>query len=171
LNASLKFKFIEKSLISILQLILSNQNIKRYIKYLNNNPLDSSLPDVVDDLVNTNLFISPFNEEIVDGLEVMVFFYPGKSYLKSKPLGRHIYYFDIICPLQYFLLDGRGEIRPIRIADEVAKMIDQKSIGGIGETTVAEGNLFRLSNSSNYIIYSLPIEVETASIKGNRLDT
>ena len=58
----------------------------------------------------------------------------------------------------------------IRIADEVAKMIDQKSIGGIGETTVAEGNLFRLRIIAATIIYSYQL-VETASIKGNRLDT
>lgn len=166
MSASLKFKFIEKSLLDILSLIVSNQNLLRYIKYLDNDPLNPSHPNIDDSLINTNIFISPFDESIADGLEVKVFFYPAKSNLRSNVLGKHTFLFDIVCPIQYFLLPGMGMIRPIRIADELAQVIDQKLITGIGETTILEANLFRLSNDSDYIIYSLPIEVNSTAIKG-----
>jgi len=165
MSASPKFKFIEKSLIDILLLIVSNQNILRYIKYLNNDPLDPSLPNIQDNLINTNIILAPFDKNIVEVSEVKLFFYPLRSDLKSKALGKHIYMLDIICPIEYFLLDGRGEIRVIRIADEITQMIDQKHITGIGELTIPEAFLSRLNNDTNYIIYSLPIEINSTSVK------
>lgn len=167
MSASLKFKFIEQNLMNILMLVVTNQNILRYIKYLNDDPLDDYLPDVEGTLINEHIILSPFDKEVASVSEVKLFFYPFKSHLKSKPLGKHVYMFDIICPIRYFILQGRGEFRTIRIADEIARMIDGQTITGIGEITIPDAYLSRLSNDSNYVIYSLPVEVNTATIKGS----
>lgn len=167
MNASLKFKFIEQNLMKILMLVVTNQKILRYIKYLNDNPLDESLPDIEDTLINSHIILSPFDKEVVTVSEVKLFFYPTRSDLKSKPLGKHIYMFDIICPINYYIIPNMGQFRTIRIADEIAKMIDGQTIAGIGEVTIPNAYLSRLSNDSNYIIYSLPVEVNTATIKGS----
>ncbi len=165
MNGSLKFKFIEESLQSMLELISSNQNIKRYLKHLTNNPLASSLPDIEGNLMDENIYLTPFDETILEEIKVMMFLYPHDGRFIT-PKSKHIYCCDIICPIGYWVLLGTGKFRPTRIADEICMMIDQKNVAGIGDVEINNYKIGKVSKAYGFL--TLFIEVTTASIKGNR---
>lgn len=167
MNTSMKFKFIEENLMKILTLILTNQNILRYVKYMQNNPLDPRLPNIEEfSLLNSNIIPAPFDENTLSETEVKLFLYPYSGKLNSRPLGTHTYELDIVCPIKHWILEGLGQFRTVRIADEIAKMIDQQLGIGIGELKIPEYRAGRVASNNSYALFTLWLEVDTATIKG-----
>ena len=164
--SSLKFKNIEKDLITIITLIQSNQNICRYILYLDNDPLDTSKSDITDNLINSeNIIPSIFDSTVTEFSEVKIYVYPKQGSLREKPLGDIYFNVDIIVPDDYWILAGLGQFRAFRIADEISMMIDgQSEIAGIGAINIVNFVSYKVSQT-NYSGLSLRILINSCTLK------
>lgn len=166
MEKSFKFKHIENNLIKLLTLIVSNQNILKYIYYIDSDdPL--SQPDVTEDLIeNGNIILTPFNPEVLSQEKICMFFNPYEGNLKNQPLSDIVFLIDLIIPTNKWLLSGLGQIRAFRIADEIAQDIDQKNVAGIGQTEIERFRMFKLNDV--YSGLTLWIKVNSSSMKGLR---
>ena len=161
---SLKFKFIEENLSKMLILLVNNQDFKRYIVYLDKYPLDPTLPDVNDNLIGKYIFLQPFSEDILEESRVMLFINPYEGDLKDIHIGYDTYVIDIIVPIRYWLIAGKGEIRPFRIAREIANTLDNQYIAGIGRINIVKYRLFKVNEL--YAGLALWVNVVNATAKG-----
>lgn len=167
--ASLKLSKIEENLNKLLVLLVGNQNILRYIKYLDNNPLvkDSSHPDIVDDLIDgesQNIILTPFDPKVLENTQVKIFLNPYEGNLEDDVIGENIYILDIVCPIQNWRIKGKGQLRTFRIADEFCKMVDGQKVAGIGEVKVYRFKTGKIENE--YAVLSLWVRVKNPSLKG-----
>ena len=144
--------------------MLSSQNILKYIYHLVDDPLSES--DVTEDLmVNGNIILTLFDETVLTNSQVKVFLNPFNGSLKSMPLSDIVFTLDIIVPNIYWKLNGMGQIRPYRIADEFAQLVDGKKIG-IGEANVTNFKAYKVN--ATYSGLTLFIEVNSSTTKGLR---
>jgi len=164
---SQKFRHIENNLIKLLEVLLSNENLKKYIFYLVNDPI--SQPNVDVDLLETgHIILNVFDNNILDSEEqkVILFINPYEGNLRNQPLSDITFLIDIVVPYQYWLLSGLGQIRPFRIADEIAKDIDQKHVMGIGLCEIERFKIYKLNK--DYSGMTLWINVNSSTLKGGR---
>jgi hypothetical protein len=175
-RTSLKFKHIGINTVKIVMALVKNQNILRYIKYLDNDPLNTSKPNVsssgiIDNSTgNGNIFLTKFDESILTEDKIFIFFNPYKpkgsfGYDSRNTLGKDLYSLDILIQPRYWVLQGRGELRAFLIAYEICQSIDQQSIAGIGDVEVIDWTCGSLS-SGKYSVLNLIIQVDNAVIKG-----
>jgi hypothetical protein len=166
LEKSLKFKHIENNLLKLLALILNNQNILKYIYYVDSDdPL--SQPEVTVNLLETNnIILTLFDEEILQENQVKVFLNPYQGNLKIQPLSDLTFVLDIIIPNSKWLLHGLGQLRPYRIADEFAQMVDGKMVAGIGDVEITKFTAYKVG--TQYSGLSLQIKVNSSTMKGLR---
>jgi len=148
-------------------LIVGNQNISRYVKYLDNDPLDSTKSDIYDDLIELkNIIPAMFDNTITEYSEVKIFIYPQRGILQVKPLGDIYMNIDILVPDTYLILTGLGQFRTFRIADEITKMVDgQSEIAGVGNMNVVDFVNYKIPNS-NYSALSMRILINSVTMKG-----
>jgi len=148
-------------------LLLSSQNIARYIIYLDNDPLDLSKPDVTEDLMsNGNIILTLFDETILTESSVRVFLNPFSGSFKSQPISNITFIMDIIIPNEYWILSGLGQLRSFRIADEFSQLIDQKNVAGLGEVSIENFKSYKVN--ATYSGLTLFIEVNSSTLKGLR---
>ena len=165
MERSCKFKHIENNLIKLLEVLLSNENLKKYIYHLSDDPLNQ--PTVEADLLETNnIILNLFDSEILDEQRVTLFINPYEGDLRSQPLSDLTFTIDIVVPYSKWLLNGLGQIRVFRIADEIAKDIDQKNVMGIGEYEITRFRTYKVNN--NYSGMTLWIKVNSSTLKGLR---
>ena len=161
----MKFKHIENNLVKLLSLLLSSQNIAKYIYYLVDDPL--SEPDVTVDLMaNGNVILTLFDEKVLIESQVKLFLNPFQGSLKSMPLSDITFTMDIIVPNIYWILSGMGQLRPYRISDEFAQLVDGKKVAGIGEVNITNFKSYKLNDT--YSGLTLFIEVNSSTTKGLR---
>ena len=145
-------------------MLLGSQNISKYIYHLVDDPLSES--DVTEDLMgNGNIILTLFDETVLTNSQVKVFLNPFNGSLKSMPLSDIVFTLDIIVPNLYWKLNGMGQIRPYRIADEFAQLVDGKKIG-IGEANVTNFKAYKVN--ATYSGLTLFIEVNSSTTKGLR---
>lgn len=143
MNASLKFKFIGQNTFKLLQPIVKNQNILRYIKYLDkDDPLDKKLPDIdmrTDLITDGTIILTPFDKNVLAKEKIKIFFTPididfgnGKDVLNTT-----YYMIDIMVPTSKWRLSN-GEFRAYMIAYEIAQTIDNKNIAGLGKVNIVD---------------------------------
>ncbi len=164
MKKSLKFKHIENNLLKLLALILSNQNILKYIYYLDDDPL--SKPNVTENLIGKNILLTLFDETILTEQMIKVFLNPYQGNLKSQPLSDLTFVMDIVIPNNKWILNGLGQLRGYRIADEFAQMVDQKMVAGIGECEITQFRAFKVGD--DYSGLSLFININSSTMKGLR---
>lgn len=159
MNRTTQFSYIAQNASKMLEEILLNQVILRYAKYLIDNPLDESLPDISVDLMEAQDFLPhPIDYSSLLDEQVKLAFYPSKSkYTKESVLDIDVYQFDAIVPYKYWSVHGRSNYRVFRIAFEIAKLIDKKVIPGIGKVQITEWKMEKVNQQ--YGILSLLIEV------------
>lgn len=163
MESSYKFKYIEENLIKLVGILLQNENLKKYIIHLTDDPL--SEPNVTEDLIESrNIILAPFDDRILTEEKVILFVNPLRGNLNNQPLSDLIFLVDIIIPTSKWLLNGLGQIRAFRIADLIARDVDQKRIMGVKENEVTEFRIFKVNN--NYSGLSLTIKVNSSSMKG-----
>lgn len=175
MEVSMKFDKVEEHLLDMLSLIDDNQNIKRYIRYLSNTPLESTVevngqtiqqPDIDDSLIYNNILITPYSEKTLSESKVLLFFNALNGNLESETVGEEIYSLDIIVPITYWILQGQGKIRVFRIGSEIAKLIDSKKITGIGEVKILNFKCYKVNDT--YAGMTMFIRVNTSTMKGLR---
>jgi len=155
---SYKFNYVETNLSNILQLILGNQNILRYIYYLDSNPLDPSKPNIdVNKVnpVNSTIYLLPHDPTVISQDAVKLFINPHVGNLKNTPnQGQAIetYLIDIVVPNAMWLLSGQAKIRPFRIANEISLMIDGQPIAGTRKTYIDKYQVISLDDRISALI-------------------
>lgn len=164
MQKSFKFKHIENNLLKLLTLIINNQNILKYIYYLDDDPL--SKPDVTENLIGKNVILTLFDENVLSEQAIKIFINPYKGDLRTQPLSNLSFVIDIVIPNSKWILHGLGQLRAYRIADEIAQLIDQKNVAGIGECEITQFKAFRINEE--YSGLSLEIKINSSTTKGLR---
>jgi len=161
---SIKFSNIEENITDIFNLILNNQNIKRYLKYMDNDPLSASKDDIQSTLVNQNIFLNPYSDSIIDKEGSECYLFAGNLFgiLNSDSTSPYNIKFVICCPNDYWVLDGKGKIRPIRIADEIAKLVDGKHITGVSTPEITNFSTTPLSDN-RYSAFDFDLEINIST--------
>jgi hypothetical protein len=168
MEVSMKLDKIEEHLLDMLKPINDNQNIKRYIRYLSNTPLENTLeqPDIEDSLIYDNILITPFSDKILIENKVLLFFNPIDGDLESESVGEEIYTLDIIIPLTYWILQGQGKLRAFRIGSEIAKIVDGQEITGVGKVKLKRFKCYKVNDT--YAGMTLFIKVNSSTLKAVR---
>lgn len=149
----------------IVMSMLGNQNLLRYLSYLEDNPLDKSLPNISPMVVKqNNVVLTQFNQDILMDTKILMFINPFKGRFTFKTLANDVYAIEIIIPYKYWLIEDTGELRAFSIAYEIAKTIDQQNIAGIGDVNIIEWNSYKINEIFSGL--TLFIEVTNAAIKG-----
>ncbi|MCK9576062.1 MAG: hypothetical protein M0R51_09060 [Clostridia bacterium] len=162
----MKFANIENNLVKLFSLIYSNENINKYIYYLNNDPINS--PTVpVDLLEEGNFILGFFDGSISETEKIRLFLNPLSGILNRYPLSEITYLIEIVLPSRFAILHDRGEIRPMRIFDEISQMIDQQKGIGITEAEITRFRSGRIADTS-YCVYSIEISINSSTLKGLR---
>ena len=165
MKKSFKFKHIENNLLKLLALILNNQNILKYIYYLDDDPLNQ--PNVSVNLLETNnIILTLFDENILSEQKIKVFLNPLQGNFDNMPLSDLVYILDIVVPNSKWILHGLGQLRAYRISDEFSQMVDGQMVAGIGETEIIKFKTFKVND--NYSGLSLLISVKSSTMKGLR---
>ena len=165
MKKSFKFKHIENNLLKLLALILTNQNMLKYIYYLDDDPLGQ--PNVSVNLLDTNnIILTLFDEKILTEQQIKVFLNPLQGNLEYLPLSDLTYTLDIVIPNNKWILHGLGQLRAYRISDEFAQMVDGQMVAGIGETEITRFKTYKVGDS--YSGLSLWIRVNSSTMKGLR---
>ena len=147
----------------LLSLLLESKNISKYIYHLVDDPLSES--DVTEDLMgNGNIILTLFDETVLTNSQVKVFLNPFNGSLKSMPTSDIVFTLDIIVPNLYWKLNGMGQIRPYRIADEFAQLVDGQKVAGMGEVNITNFKAYKVN--ATYSGLTLFIEVNSSTLKG-----
>jgi len=162
----LKFKNIGINLVKLYSLIISNENISKYVYYLNHNPLAS--PDVPIDLKKEGYYIlSLFDGGIPEEEKIRLFLNPSICNFEKYPLSEISYILELVIPNKWWVLEGLGELRGYAIMDEIAQMIDQQSVAGVGEVEITHCRTSRITGSE-YSVLTAIIKVRSVALKGMR---
>lgn len=149
----------------MLSLLLGSQNISRYVYYLDNDPLDPSKSDVTVDLLgNGNIILTLFDEKVLTESQVKLFLNPFQGTLKTMPLSDIVFTLDIIVPNLYWILSGMGQLRPYRIADEFAQLVDGQKVAGLGMVNITNFKAYKVNDT--YSGLTLFIGVNSSTLKG-----
>lgn len=175
LGSSLKLRNITKIRNRIIQIINNNQEIKRFIKYLTNTPLENvgyskdgseiQQIDIEEDLKGENILPISFNKKVLSSEKVVIFCYRLQGDLSDNSIGINTIIIDIICPSSYLVLEGENADRNTEIAYRIIDEVDGKVINSIGTAKVVHYNEQRLSDDDDYDILSLIIEIKTSNRK------
>lgn len=165
MEKSYKFRNTEENMKKILRILLENEDFKKYIFYLDGNPL--AQPDVTENLLKSgHILLQPFDPDILEEQRITVFFYPADFNLRKLPLTDVTYLFIICIPTKYWLLEGFGDMRAVRIADEILMDIDQQPVAGVADVRADSGRL--LAINKNHVGISLSVHVSNVGLKGMR---
>lgn len=145
--------------------MLLNQDLVRYIHYLGDyNPLDKNLPDIdFAEVKDNNFVMTKFNPEILIETKIMMFFNPHRGRFTGQVTAGDMYQLDIIIPYAHWVIKNTGELRAYSIAYEVAQVIDQKNIAGIGKVEITGWESYKVDNTFSGL--TLFMEVTNATYK------
>lgn len=163
MSNSLKFENIEFNLVKLYGLLISNQNIAKYVYYLVDDPL-SVQEDVPVNLKDEGYYqLTVFDNSIPETEKVRIFLNPYSGNLKNIGTGEIMYQMDIVVPNSKWILNGLGQIRSFRIANEFNKMVDGKPVSGIGNVYIHGFRTFKINDI--YSGLSIFINTTTLTIK------
>jgi len=129
-----KLELLSPNLILILEELLKNRNLCKYLVYNTSNPLSGANITNTKTLLFKQLFPYPFyplaNQE--DGSQLHVYYPSGK--IENKVIGDTQIYFDIVVAKGIWLInDGtNAQIRPYMIMKEIINILDDKSLLTVG---------------------------------------
>lgn len=190
----------------LIDLIDSNQKIKRLSRYMTTTPLlpkgktyDGKIvnqPDIVGSLkekIEANgdhvvsekvIYPNGFSEDVVDDDRLTIYVHCPRTTINNNAVtgrrrddvddytGRHLFYIEIVYPLEYNNIEPYGEERAMSIACEIADMIDEMYIGGETREVVGdcrfkiEGEILNKRLSvTGYGILVMPVWVTTITTR------
>ena len=163
-NFSLKFTNIENNLVKLYTLLSESQNIKKLIYYLDSDdPLLEA--DVNIDLKdNGNFLLSFFDNKTETEEKVKIYLNIYDGNLRGNAIGIINYTLDIIVPTSKWILPNTGKLRPYRICDEFAKLVDGQWIAGLGKTMITNFKSYKLNDTLSGV--TLFIKTNSSTLKG-----
>ena len=117
-------------------------------------------------MANGNIILTLFDETVLTNSQVKVFLNPFNGSLKSMPTSDIVFTLDIVVPNLYWKLNGMGQLRPYRIADEFAQLVDGQKVAGLGEVNITNFKAYKVN--ATYSGLTLFIEVNSSTLKGLR---
>ena len=162
-GTSIKFKHISTNRMKIISELLKNQRLLKYLTYLNDNPLSGA--DVnAGSVLRDNVVLTKFNETILTETKILMFLTTDSiRFSRGRVLDDTIYNLDIVLPNHKWTIYSNMIERPMAIADEIAKSIDQQRVAGIGEVWISAVNTGKVN--STYSFLNLKISVANATYK------
>lgn len=163
-GTSIKFKHMSTNRMKIISELLKNQRLLKYLTYLNDNPLSGA--DVnAGAVLRDNVVLTKFNETILTETKILMFLTTDSiRFSRGRVLDDTIYNLDIVLPNDKWTIYSNMIERPMAIADEIAKSIDQQRVAGIGEVWISAVNTGKAN--STYSFLNLKISVANGTIKG-----
>jgi hypothetical protein len=152
---SQKFKNIENNLKAMIQPLENSQSFLRYLKNLNDYPLEQSYydldgnevsqPDIpmpYDLIENGDILFTMFQPKISTEKKVHMFFYHLRSKFYDTKSGENdgLYKIDITIPIEYVYIKGSAELRQERLSNIINECLDQQNITGTGKIFCLEGS-------------------------------
>lgn len=164
-NLSMKFANMGQDVSNIAEKLMNDQSLLRLIRYLDDNPLDVLKTDIIaKGISDANFVLTPFNTDVLIELKPVLFIHPTQGNLREVPLSTDIIAIDIVCPYEFWILKGRGELRPFMIASECAKILDgQNEIAGWGKMSIFDWKETRINQKNGCI--SLLIKIKNNTLK------
>lgn len=165
-GTSMKFKHLSTNRMKIVNVLLKNQRLLKYLTYLNDNPLSGENVSAGVVLKN-NINLTKFDEEILSDTKISVFFTTGNiRFIKGQTTSDTVYTMDIVLPNKYWTIYSNMMERPVEIVNEISKSIDQQRVAGIGEVWISSVNTGKVND--DYAVLNLKISVANGTIKGNK---
>lgn len=165
MEVSYKFKYIEENLVKLIEVLLANENFKKLVYYLTDDPL--SQPNVNVDLIESgHIVINLFDDGILDEQRVTVFINFVDGNFEREPLSTLLFSVDVVVPYNKWTLRGLGKIRAISIMNEIAKDIDQKKVMGMTDAKVTRAKTIKVNQS--YSAMTSLIRINSSTMKGLR---
>ena len=163
-GTSIKFKHISTNRMKIIQELLKNQRLLKYLTYLNDNPLSGA--DVNAGIVlKDNIVLTKFNPNILTETKILMFLTTDIiRFGRGRVTDDTIYNLDIVLPNDKWTIYSNMVERPLAIADEIAKSIDQQRVAGIGEVWISSVNTGKVND--DYAVLNLKISVANGTTKG-----
>lgn len=176
MGISMKFRSIQQIKNQIVEAIDSNQEIKRYIKYLTDSPLASRAkldngkfidqPDITESLVGKNIIPTMYMESCLEDNMCIIFIYPYRGDLSGKTLGDNYINIDVLVPTVKDILEDLGEQRTFAICNAICNTLDDVKLNK-GMTTLNFVNYVveRVSKDSEYTVISLQGIISTSNMR------
>lgn len=180
---SMKFKSITAIENDIVDIIDGNQSIKRYIKYLTDNPLGSrgklangkliDQPDITESLIGNdkNIIPSLYREDCLEYETCLIFIYSHKGDLSSKTIGEFFINIDVLVPTAKDIMSDLREKRTFAIANEICNSLDDIKFGngkGLSSFRLIDFVVERVSKEAEYTIVSLSGVISTSNMRDYR---
>ena len=170
---STRYENISKNMNEIVDELLKNKSLLRWITYLDDDPLSEEKPDVkLSRVLGKKIVLTKVNESILTEAEGIVFITPKGGAEKRNQKGVLA---DTIFEVNIAMPNHLSYSYPLRtdrfstIASEIAKTLDGKNITGVGETRVSTSfNTYKINeiytammlyiNVTNSIIGKLDVD-------------
>lgn len=166
MGESNKLRNTSKDLNTILSHLVQNQNLKRYLYYLDNDPLSEDKTDIGGTLINENIILTPYDSRVVSEESVKIFVNLNSGNLRTQPVGIYTYSMEIICPLTKWVLEGKSQIRPHQIAYEITRKLDGVKINGVGKAEVENVNFGKLDETYGWGRLLFKVNTNTLKRRG-----
>lgn len=130
-----KLQLLSPNLVMMLQEVLKDEEIVKYLNYNDKTPLSKPSPTLpANDLMLNKVFPFPFDVNVTteEGSQVRIYF--PKGFFKSKEIVTDtVVVFDIVVAKSLWLVnDGDPKIRPYEIMKNIVNLFSDKNIGTIG---------------------------------------
>lgn len=173
---SLRFRDISDNTFKIAMRLTQNQKLKRYLKYLDNDPLSPDKPDIEDSLIDDggenddgNIFLTPLGETITMENRAMLFINPFRgTFFKNEKniLDTNTYVIDIVMANKFWMIRGTGVYRAFAIANEIARELDQQHIAGIGEAVMTSWKTSTAATKGISVL-TIWLDIKNTAIRGS----
>lgn len=138
---STRYGNVSENINDLVDELIQNENLLRWLTYLDDNPLSTNKPNVKrKGVIGDKIILTRINENILTKTEAKLFIYPRGGVEKrnmKNVMAETIFEANILLPNEL------GYIYPMRvdrfaaIASEIAKSLDGKNITGVGDVKVS----------------------------------
>ena len=149
---STRYESISQNINDIVDTLLQNKTLLRWVTYLDDDPMSEDKPDVsAKHMLGKKIVLTKVNESILTETEVKVFISPkGGSDNRGRVgvLADTIFEVNIVMPNDESYLYGLRVDRFSTIASEIAKSLDGRKVTGVGETKVSPSfNTYKINET------------------------
>lgn len=141
---STKFKYTSENKMNLLFAILENDELRKWLYYLTDNP--STEPDVsVDAILSRNINTAKFSEEILTESKVILLIDPVDGGFNENRMSVENWAVTIILPNEFWFMPQYGKERTFEIAHLIAQTIDDQRLTGIGRVLITSYRTYNIN--------------------------
>lgn len=162
---STKFKHTSGNKMKLLFAILENDELRKWLYYIKEDP--SSEKDVsVDAILERNITLSKFSEEIITESKVILLIDPIEGSFDFNAMSTENWAITIIIPNEFWFMKQLGKERSFEIASLIAQTIDDQRLAGIGKVLITGYKTYNINQ--RWTALTLFAEVVNSNIPDNQ---